>query len=156
MTTKTMHPLQTVPIKSERKIAPGSSGCATDVSTRSLKSDNFNDRAKGRHNMSKEHFASSTNRHKRNMHQSFNPMAKKKNRMGQRARRALAESQYGSQANHLRNKARNAVQEAKPRHQHDNASQSLHPSWQARRQAQAKEQTARFSGVKKTFEMDSE
>ena len=85
-----------------------------------------------------------------------NPPEKvKKNRMGQKARRALAEAKFGDKAKHLGQKAmtRKPYSKQQPTKQ---APEQLHPSWQAKQQAKLKEQNVHFQGTKRVFNDDDD
>ena len=85
-----------------------------------------------------------------------NPPEKvKKNRMGQKARRALAEAKFGDKAKHLGQHvtARKPYSKQQPTKQ---APEQLHPSWQAKHQAKLKEQNVQFQGTKRVFNDDDD
>ncbi|KAA8495974.1 Protein bud22 [Porphyridium purpureum] len=90
----------------------------------------------------------------------------RKNRMGQRARRALLEKIHGRNANHLKNggagdtgalSSDGARQVSTSKRAASRASvtpaadPSVHPSWQASRSQKEKERAASFKGVRVTF-----
>lgn len=84
---------------------------------------------------------------------SSDPSQPTTNRMGQRARRALAEKLHGSQAKHLQKR-----EEFKPRVEKKLAVkrsapivEKMHPSWEAKKLERQKLAKAQFSGKKVTF-----
>lgn len=90
--------------------------------------------------------------------------AVRKNRMGQKARRALWEQQYGQKANHIlrqreqkdaghsaRSGGSGRERTVKRNLPKMKADPELHPSWIARQEAKAKERDAHFQGQKTTF-----
>lgn len=104
-----------------------------------------------------EFFVSSLNQNSDNEQEDV--PKRKKNRMGQKARRALAESRYGKSANHFRAEAPRQRPQTKLSHDLAKkgarlAPEELHPSWQAKQLAKQKEQNAHFQGTKKVFSDD--
>ncbi|KAI8618401.1 BUD22-domain-containing protein [Chytriomyces sp. MP71] len=84
---------------------------------------------------------------------------KKKNRMGQRARRDLWEKEFGREANHVKNRAvedqkAKAAQMARAKAPAAKTDEKVHPSWAAKK-AQ-RQSVAAFSGSKITFGGDDD
>lgn len=82
------------------------------------------------------------------------PQEEHKNRMGQRARRQLAEKLYGDKANHLKKpskKPKQAEKKTKTPHLSSN-----HPSWEAKRAEAQKLSKTKFAGNKVVFARSDE
>jgi hypothetical protein len=81
-----------------------------------------------------------------------------RNRMGQRARRQLWESIYGSAAKHLKSKkdqsslAKRFSQSSSNRNRKEATDAPLHPSWKAKRQEREQTTIKQFSGTKTVFD----
>ena len=87
--------------------------------------------------------------------------SRKRNRLGQAARRKLAEEKYGDQAKHLRLNAASSSKKEKKRYYENKDKQEepvktkdeeLHPSWQARREVKEKMSKVKFEGKSIKFE----
>ena len=91
--------------------------------------------------------------------------AQAKNRMGQRARKKMWESMYGSQAKHVvqertgnefKSKAVEQKSKLKSTNVRNSADENLHPSWQATKKKKLEQSNVEFKGQKTKFDENSD